>query len=90
MNIIVSKGYAHRLTQGNIIQSAPATTTEGETKYGEWEIRGNESMKLDGLELHTIKGMLEMMAQIFYDSPLPSGIPQTPNENNNFEALKPV
>lgn len=61
MNIIITRGFGHRVLRNGLIESAPF---DGE-KFGVWERKTLDEMNLRGGDWAFVEGNLKRMAQIF-------------------------
>jgi hypothetical protein len=72
MNIVIVHGYAHRLMESGVVESAPVATSKaggGSVLIDEtgWQQRTPESMDLSGGDEFTIRETLERFSHIFVD-----------------------
>lgn len=89
MSIVIVHGYAHRLTQAGIIESAVAVednrtdVLDGITVYrADWHQRGPESMDLLGGDYELIRELLQRLSDVFKD-----GQRRTPVTPIEYEAV---
>jgi hypothetical protein len=68
MNIVICHGYAHRLRNDNLVESAPVfedINDNHDFEVGAWEIRTQEEMDLSGGDNSVIKDTLVRFRDIF-------------------------